>query len=91
MLTGVKASSKIQRANKTVFICLSIAAVVVTIAIVLAQFMVKQFMLCNQILGYDDLVADNLKASDDAYELLKEIRRQSDCEQDLTVLPGQPI
>lgn len=89
-LTGVKKRQQIQQANKTVFIWVSIAAVVVTIAIVLAQFMVKQFIFNNQILGYESTAADNLKASIDAYEPLKKSVANLTANQDLTVLRVSP-
>jgi|JI6StandDraft_1071083.scaffolds.fasta_scaffold21640_4 Tfp pilus assembly protein PilO len=43
-ITGVKKRQQIQQANKAVFIWVALAGVVIAIAIVLSQFMVKQLL-----------------------------------------------
>ncbi len=50
-ITGLKKRQQIQSANKSVFLWVTVAAVLVTISLVLSQFLFKEFMFKNRIIG----------------------------------------
>lgn len=71
-LTGVKKRQQIQAANRIVFIWVAIAAAIVSIALVLTQFMVKQFLYNNKVYGKQIETNTILLNSAKAYDPLKD-------------------
>lgn len=70
-LTGLKKRQQIQQANKTMFIWVIAAAVAVTICLVLAQFMVRQLMVNNKIIGEKVKAQTTLDQNVKSFESLK--------------------
>jgi hypothetical protein len=70
-ITGVKKRQQIQQANRIVFIWVAIAAVAITVALVLAQFMMKQFFFNTKVISAQVKTNDTLVKNLDVYEPLK--------------------
>lgn len=70
-ITGVKKRQQIQQANKIVFIWVAIAAVAITVALVLAQFMMKQFFFNTKVIAAQVKTNDTLVKNIEVYEPLK--------------------
>ncbi|MFZ1812603.1 MAG: hypothetical protein WAU02_03760 [Candidatus Saccharimonadales bacterium] len=89
-ITGLKKRQQISQANRIVFIWVAIAAAIVTIALVMTQFMVKQFLYNNKVHG--KLVETNATLTKNiaAYEPLKTDVTQLVADQQLTRLRVDP-
>ncbi len=85
-----KKRQQIQQANKVVFIWVALAAGVVAIAIVLSQFMLKQFMYNNKVYAAQAKTNDILIANANAYEPLKTEIAKLVSNQQLTRLKVDP-
>lgn len=70
-ITGLKKRQQISKANRLVFLWVAAAGVAVTIAIVLSQFMIKQFLFNNKVISTMTTTNDTLKKNAQAYEPLK--------------------
>lgn len=70
-ITGVKKRQQIQQANRIVFVWVAIAAVAITVALVLAQFMMKQFFFNTKVISAQVKTNDTLVKNLDVYEPLK--------------------
>ncbi|MEO5690628.1 MAG: hypothetical protein ABIQ64_00395 [Candidatus Saccharimonadales bacterium] len=70
-ITGLKKRQQISKANRLVFLWVAAAGVAVTIAIVLSQFMLKQFFFNNTVISTMTKTNDTLKKNAQAYEPLK--------------------
>lgn len=70
-LTGVKKRQQIQQANKAVFMWVAIAGVIVTIAVVLSQFMIKQLLFNLEIINRQTKTNSTLVQNAAAYTPLR--------------------
>ncbi len=70
-ITGLKKRQQISKANRLVFLWVAGASVAVTVAIVLSQFMIKQFLFNNTVISTMTDTNDTLKKNAQAYEPLK--------------------
>lgn len=70
-LTGLKKRQQIQQANRTMFIWVVAAAVALSICIVLAQFMIRQLLFNNRIIGEKSKTQQVLDANLTSFEDLK--------------------
>ena len=70
-LTGLKKRQQIQSANKTVFLWVTIASALVVIALVLAQFLIKESLYRNKVIGKMMGTNSTLQKNVESYTLLK--------------------
>lgn len=70
-VNGMKKRQQIQHTNKLVFIWVAAAAIAVTIAIVLSQFLIREFWFNGKILSALGTSNDTLKSNIQAYDSLK--------------------
>lgn len=70
-ITGVKKRQQIQQANKAVFIWVAFAGIVVTIAVVLSQFMIKQLLFNLEVIGQQTKTNSTLIQNAEAYTPLR--------------------
>lgn len=70
-LTGVKKRQQIHQANKVVFIWVAIAGVVLAVAVVLAQVMVKQFIYNTKVISAQQTTNTTLVNNEKQYEPLR--------------------
>lgn len=71
VLTGVKKRQQIHKANKAVFIWVAIAGVVVAVALVLAQFLVAQFLFNGKIINAQRQTNETLVKNVEQYSPLR--------------------
>lgn len=71
VLTGVKKRQQIQKANRVVFIWVAIAGVVLAVAVVLAQVMIKQFIFNVSIIDVQRKTNATLVKNAEAYDPLR--------------------
>ena len=88
-ITGVKKRQQIQQANKIVFIWVGIAGVAVAVAIVLAQFMIRQFIFNTSVISAQAKTNDVLVKNIAEYEPLKTEVSKLVANQDLSRLRVQ--
>lgn len=75
-ITGLKKRQQIQKANKIVFIWVAIAGIVVSIALVLGQFMFKQLMYNNKVIEHQSSTNKTLQANIATYDgLVAEVNK----------------
>ncbi|MFZ1458674.1 MAG: hypothetical protein WAT17_02225 [Candidatus Saccharimonadales bacterium] len=70
-VTGFKKRQQIQQANRVVFIWVTIAAAALAITVVMAQFMVKQFMFNNVVIGAEVKANSTVQKNITVYDSLK--------------------
>lgn len=69
--TGLRKRQQIGAANRMVFVWVIIASVVIGVAVVLAQFMMRQLLFNNKILGELNTTNSNITKSISSYDGLK--------------------
>lgn len=89
-ITGLKKRQQIQSANKSVFLWVTIASVLVTIALVLSQFLFKEFMFKNRIIGKMMNTNATLDQNIKNYEPLKQEVAKLMLNQELSALKVDP-
>jgi len=89
-VTGLKKRQQIQQANKTVFIWVTIASALVAIAIVMTQFLYKEFMFNARVIAAKQTTNARLKSNLEAYQPLKEEVGKLLADKDLTRLRVRP-
>lgn len=70
-ITGVKKRQQIHKANRTVFLWVAIAGVIVAIAVVLSQFMIKQLIFNWKIIDHETKANATLVENAKAYTDLR--------------------
>lgn len=70
-VNGMKKREQIQHTNKLVFLWVAAAAVAVTIALILSQFLFRQFMFNSKVIGELSNTNQTLKDNNAAYTTLK--------------------
>lgn len=89
-LTGVKKRQQIQQANRIVFIWVAIAAAIVSVALVMTQFMFRQFLFNNKVYAAQIKTNNTLLQNAKAYDPLKTEVTKLVSNQDLTRLRVDP-
>jgi Tfp pilus assembly protein PilO len=85
-LTGLKKRQQIQQANKTMFIWVAAASVALAICLVLAQFMVRQLMYNNKVIGEKAKTQQILDRNLQTFDTLKKEVTKLTANSDLTAL-----
>ena len=85
-LTGLKKRQQIQKANKTMFMWVIAASVAIAICLVLAQFMVRQFMFNNKVISKRNTTQQILDKNLESFKSLKEEVGKLVANNDLTAL-----
>lgn len=70
-ITGLKKRQQIQNANRTMFLWIVAASVAVAICLVFGQFMLRQFMFNNKIIGAKNETYATLRDNKESFETLK--------------------
>jgi len=71
-LTGLKKRQQIQKANKTMFMWVIAASAAIAVCLVLAQFMVRQFLYNNKVIGKQTTTQQVLDSNLSSFDSLKE-------------------
>jgi Tfp pilus assembly protein PilO len=85
-LTGLKKRQQIQQANRTMFIWVAAAAVALAICLVMAQFMVRQLMYNNKIIGEKTKTQQTLDKNLSTFDTLKKEVNKLTADDNLTAL-----
>lgn len=69
--TGIKKREKIQQANKTMFLWVVIASAAVAICLVLAQFLIRQMLFNQKVIGVKGQTNSTLVSNKKTFETIK--------------------
>lgn len=89
-LTGVKKRQQIEQANKTMFLWIIAASVAVAVCLVLAQFMVRQFVYNSKVIGEKAKAQQILDRNIDSVDSLKQEVNKLIANNELTALRVSP-